>query len=74
MKPELVEIVDTYDKEGYWIKRTINDVPVFIPKQDSPIIQIWYPDPDIEWVMEKRLMTKEEFKERFGDFYKSNKE
>lgn len=63
MKPELVELQDTYNKEGYLIKRTANGVPIFVPKQDSPIVQII--TPDTEWVTEKIFMSKKEFEERY---------
>lgn len=68
MKTEHVEIVDTYNKEGYLIKRRCNNVPFFVPKQDAPMVQII--NQDTEWVTEKFFVTPEEFKNRFGDFYK----
>lgn len=60
---EKVEVIDIYNKEGYLIKKTANGVPIFIPKQDVPQVQII--TPDTEWVMEKKLMSKEEFENRF---------
>jgi len=63
MKPEYVELQDTYNKEGYLIKRSANGVPLFIPKQDAPQVQII--NSDTEWVMQTTFMSKEEFKNRF---------
>lgn len=63
MKEELVEIKETWNKEGYLIKRTTNGVPFFVPKQDTPSVQII--TPDTEWVQETIFMTKEEFENRF---------
>lgn len=54
-----VEIVDTYNGEGYLVKRTANGLPLFIPKELASRIQII--TPDTEWVTQKILMTKEEF-------------
>lgn len=61
----VVEIIDTYNKEGYLTKRTCNNVPVFVPKQYIPSVQIIHPD--TEWITEKLYMTKKEFSERFGE-------
>ncbi len=63
MKESMIEILDTYDREGFLIKRTANGVPMFIPKQDVPMVQII--TPDTEWVMQKKFMSEEEFKNRF---------
>lgn len=60
-----VEVIDTYDKEGYLVKRTGNGVPMFIPEQTHPSVQII--TPDTEWVMQKMFMSKEEFANRFPD-------
>jgi len=38
-------------------------VPLFIPKQDAPQVQII--NSDTEWVMQNTFMSKEEFKNRF---------
>lgn len=65
---DYVEIEDTYNKEGFLIKRKANNVPVFVPKELVPRVQII--TPDTEWVTEKIFMTAEEFKNRFGELYK----
>ncbi len=64
MEEEMVTMIDTYNKEGYLIKRTANDIPMFIPKQDVPLVQII--TPDTEWIQERIFMTKEEFTNKFG--------
>lgn len=68
---EKVEVIDTYDKEGYLVKKTANGVPMFIPKQDVQQVQII--TPDTEWVMEKTLMSKEEFESIFPHLTQDNK-
>jgi hypothetical protein len=57
---DYIETVDTYNKEGYLIKRMANGVPVFIPKQDTPMVQII--NQDTEWVSQTKYLTKEEYK------------
>jgi hypothetical protein len=37
---ETIEVENTYNKDGVWIKSTANGVPLFIPEQTSPSIQI----------------------------------
>jgi hypothetical protein len=64
--PEKIEVIDTYNKEGYWIKRSVNGVPVFVPKQDAPRVHII--NQDTEWVMEKFWMTPEEYKNQSQNF------
>lgn len=66
MKGNTIEVIDTYDSEGYLVKKTANGMPMFIPKGLAPQIQII--DKDTEWVMQKSLMTKEEFKEKYPSF------
>lgn len=61
-KPK-IEIQDTYDGEGYWIKRSVNGFPVFVPKQHAPSVQII--TPDTEYVTEKFYMSKKEFEEKY---------
>jgi hypothetical protein len=57
-----VEIEDTYNKDGYWIKSSANGIPLFIPEQDKPSVQIVDFDlRNCEWIMTKKTMTKEEF-------------
>lgn len=58
-----VEVEDTYNKEGFLVKRKANNVPIFIPKELVPRVQIL--TPDTEWITQKVFMTKEEFKEKF---------
>ena len=71
-----VKIESTYNKEGYLVKKTINNIPVFIPKELAPQIQIV--DIDTAWVIEQTFMTEKEFKEKFKNCeeclgkYKSN--
>jgi antitoxin (DNA-binding transcriptional repressor) of toxin-antitoxin stability system len=67
---DYIEIVDTYNKEGYLIKRMANGVPVFIPKQDTPMVQII--NQDTEWVSQTKYLTKEEWK-KVGKNNKLNK-
>lgn len=62
METDIVAIVDTYSKDGFWIKRTVDDVPVFIPEQTIPSITIMDSDlRNCEWFMTKKYMTKKEF-------------
>lgn len=61
MKEELIEVIDTYDKEGYLVKKTANGSPIFIPKKLTPDIQIF--DQDTEWVIKKVFMTAREHQE-----------
>lgn len=58
---DMVECVSYYDKEGYLVKRSYNSVPIFIPKELAPQVQII--DKNTEWVTETFYMTKEEFNE-----------
>ena len=59
-KQDKIKIVDTYDKEGFWIKRTIDNVPVFVPKQEVPSVAIL--DKNVEWITEKFYMSPAEHK------------
>ena len=63
MKKEDIELIDTYNSEGYLIKRTANGVPMFIPQQDVLSVQII--TPDTEWIMQKKFLTVEEFKNNY---------
>lgn len=67
---DTVEIIDIYNQEGFWVKRTINDVPIFIPKQDIPSIKII--NLDTEWIMQKSYMTKEEFRLKYPELLTKN--
>lgn len=67
MKKEFVEIKEIYNREGYLIKRTANDIPIFIPQQYAPMVKII--TPDTEWIMQKKLMTRKQF-----ELYQSNKQ
>lgn len=59
MKEEdLVEVEETYNKEGFLVKITANGIPLHIPKQDFPRVKINMQN--VEWVTEKVFMTKEE--------------
>lgn len=66
-----VEIIDTYNKDGFWIKRTIDDMPVFIPEEfkEKPMVQI-FDIQDCEWFMSKKTMTKEEAKQLYPNLLK----
>lgn len=66
MKPRsIVEIESTYNREGYLVKRSYNGTPVFIPKQDHPMVQIV--NFDTEYVTEIKYMSREEFDLKFKD-------
>ena len=62
-KKQMVEVQDTYNKEGFLIKRTANGIPLFVPKEITPRVQII--NLDTEWVMKKQFMTKKEFNETY---------
>jgi hypothetical protein len=69
----MLEVIDTYNKEGFWIKSTVNGIPVFIPKefQETPRVCIFNPAiKNCEWFMTKRLMTEEEFQNFYPDINK----
>ena len=62
MEADIVAIVDTYNKDGFWIKRTVNDISVFIPEQTTPSITIMDSNlKNCEWFMTKKYMKKGEF-------------
>ena len=62
MEKDYVMVENTYDKDGYWIKSKANDIPLFIPEQEHPMIQIMDSDlRDCEWFITRKTMTKKEF-------------
>lgn len=69
-----IEIIDTYSKEGFWLKRTVDDTPVFIPREfkENPMIQVWPANfgMDVEWIATKKFMSKEEFSKLYPDLKK----
>lgn len=65
MNEDYVTIKETYDKNGYLVKLEANDLPIHIPKENFPRINII----DIEWVQETYKMTLKEFEQKFGKDY-----
>lgn len=61
----IVQIENVYNREGYLVKRSYNGCPVFVPKQDHPMVQIV--NFDTEYVTEIKYMTRKEFDLRFKD-------
>ena len=56
---DMVEIIDTYNSDGFLVKKTANGVPMHIPKEFAPRVQFMGIAP--KWAMTKTMMAKEEF-------------
>ena len=64
MNKPIVEIVEEYNNKGWLVKMTANGVPISLP-ENFKRVQIF--DKKVEWIMEKKFVTNEEFKNKYGD-------
>lgn len=69
MKQEFVDIEETYNSDGLRFKMTVNGVPILVPEQYVHLINF----EDVEYVIKKSYMTREEFIKRYGEYDKPKK-